>query len=167
MLKNKYIIAITGHRDMIITKILQVKIKKFIDKAAKQYEEVVLLSALAEGADSVVAKIFIDRQEQYRHLKLEVPLPFVLEEYTNHYSMLEKQNFSTLIGHASSYYIIPKRLDNPYKNLGEYLVNNADILLALWDGVDNGKTGGTADVVAYAKSQKKPIKHLLTQRKYK
>jgi len=50
-------------------------------------------------------------------------------------------------------------------NLGAHLVTHADILLALWDGTDNGLVGGTADVVDYAKSQNKPIKHLQVERK--
>lgn len=34
-----------------------------------------------------------------------------------------------------------------YSELGNYLVTEADVLIALWDGVDGGGEGGTSDVV--------------------
>lgn len=41
-------------------------------------------------------------------------------------------------------------IDGNYQKLAEYLVNNAHHLIALWDGIYNGKAGGTSEVVKLA-----------------
>jgi len=37
------------------------------------------------------------------------------------------------------------------------VVDNCDVLIALWDGEAPQKTGGTADIVEYAKKKKRPV----------
>lgn len=161
---DKYVVAVTGHRDIVVTESLKEAVKCYLEEVAQKCEEIVLLSPLAVGADMLVAQIFLTLKEEYPQLRLEVPLPFTLASYMQNYTKEEEKVFSMLFKDASSSYVVPQIKEQTYQNLGVYLVTHADMLLALWDGTDNGLVGGTADVVANAKSQNKPIKHLLVQR---
>ena len=53
-------IAITGHRDIIITKQLKSDLKSFFKKLKPKYQTVILLSPLADGADRLVADIYLE-----------------------------------------------------------------------------------------------------------
>jgi len=149
----KITVAVTGHRDVVVTPTLLDAIDTFFDTLCSKYSEVRLLSPLAEGADSVVAEVFLSRQQDKALCRLEVPLPMEEPEYITLWPSVSQKRYLRLSADAKKVYIIPKVLDNPYENLGHYLVEHAQILLALWDGQENHKAGGTAEVVNYAKSQ--------------
>jgi len=51
-----------------------------------------------------------------------------------------------------------------YLDVGRYVVDESNILLALWDGTFNGKIGGTGDVVNYSKSLGHEVVHILCER---
>ncbi len=149
----KITVAVTGHRDVVVTQTLLDHIDTFFDTLCSQYSEVRLLSPLAEGADSVVAEVFLSYQKDKTSCRLEVPLPMEETAYITLWPDVSKKRYQRLSADAKNVYVIPKVLKDPYENLGHYLVENAQILLALWDGKENHKTGGTAEVVNYAKSQ--------------
>jgi uncharacterized phage-like protein YoqJ len=161
----EYVVAVTGHRDIVVTEALKVTVKHYLKDVVQKYDEVVLLSPLAVGADILVAQIFLNLKEEYPQLRLEVPLPFTLTSYLQNYTKEEEKVFSMLFNEASSSYVVPQTMKQSYQNLGVYLVTHADVLLALWDGTNNALAGGTADVVTYAKSQNKPLKHIPVKRK--
>jgi len=48
--------------------------------------------------------------------------------------------------------------------LGERITDISDILIALWDGVESGKEGGTSQIVSYAKAAKKTLYTINTPR---
>jgi len=148
------IFAITGHRDLreedipILTK----KLRELFSHYQTNYPntELILLSALAEGADMLVASIAKDMK-----VTLHVILPYQESEYLNSFDdESQKERFLTLKEYASKVQTLPcnhkNSTTNCYQILGEYLADNSNILIALWDGVDNGKAGGTSAVVKYA-----------------
>jgi hypothetical protein len=47
--------------------------------------------------------------------------------------------------------------DDAFLACGARTVDECDVLVAVWDGKDAGGRGGTGDIVAYARSQEKPI----------
>lgn len=149
----KITVAVTGHRDVIVTQTLLDAIDTFFDTLCSKYSEVRLLSPLAEGADRVVAEVFLSHQKHKASCRLEVPLPMEELAYITSWSSISKKRYQRLCADAKKVYVIPKVIENPYENLGHYLVEHAQILLALWDGKENHKAGGTAEVVSYAKSQ--------------
>jgi len=51
-----------------------------------------------------------------------------------------------------------------YKSVGVYVADKSDILLALWDGTFNAKSGGTGDIVAYARDKGKEVVHFFCDR---
>jgi len=48
--------------------------------------------------------------------------------------------------------------------LGVYIAQASDVLLALWDGIFNGKAGGTGDVVEYARNMRWEVVHFVCER---
>ncbi len=151
-------VAVTGHRNLLIDERLKVEVDAFFWQMREQYGEITLLSALAEGADQFVAESAL----RYENVRLEVPLPFEQEAYMQ--TLKHPKNFLTLLRKASHTFVVPKVCAYPYEDLGYYLVDHSDLLLALWDGSFNGKLGGTGEVVKYAKSQNRPLKHLFVKR---
>lgn len=50
--------------------------------------------------------------------------------------------------------------ENAFLLAGQYIVENSDALLVVWDGHATRGLGGTADVVDYARKRKRPICHI-------
>ena len=48
--------------------------------------------------------------------------------------------------------------------MGVYVADKSDTLLALWDGTFNAKSGGTGDIVAYARDEGKEVLYFLCER---
>ena len=163
-MKKKIIVAITGHRDMVETEELREKISVFFEDLIEKSKELILLSPLADGADRFVAKIFLEKKKTYENLKLFVPMPFELERYLEDFDEASKQEFVELGEHAEQGFSVSADPKTAYLDVGRYVVDESDILLALWDGTFNGKVGGTGDVVNYARKRKRKVVHFLCER---
>ena len=151
-------IAVTGHRQIRITDDLINSINSTLKVLLDQFNEseIYLLSALAEGSDQLVAKLAM----QFPGVKLIVPLPLSVDEYLEDFGAEEsKQQFLELLKNANE--IIPltpvKNNQMAYHNLGEYLINECDCLIAIWNGIFTNKIGGSGEVVNMAINAKKPV----------
>lgn len=162
-MKEKITVAITGHRDMIETKELREKVSSFFDDVIQKSKELTLLSPLAEGADRFVAKIFLEKQKEHKHLSLVVPMPFSKERYLKDFDEASQKEFFELLDKANDSFSVPNLGNSGYVTLGRYIVDSSDILLALWDGTYNGKAGGTGDVVEYSQG-KAELVHFICER---
>jgi hypothetical protein len=47
-----------------------------------------------------------------------------------------------------------------FEAAGRYIVDNSDLLFAVWDGAPSHGRGGTADIVDYARSHCKPVVYI-------
>jgi hypothetical protein len=107
-----------------------------------------VLSPLAEGADRLVAEAALALG--YR---LEAPLPFAQADYEADFPAAVG-TFRGLLGQAAH----QLELDGgrggdetaSYEAVGRYVVRNADLLIAIWDGGPSAGRGGTGDVVRFA-----------------
>ena len=163
-MKNRTTVAITGHRDMVETKELGQKVSAFFDGLREQNQEIVLLSPLADGADRFVAEIFLQKQKEYGHLSLIVPMPFDKKRYMEDFDEASKKDFLKLLTKSDNVFEVEHQTDSGYLDVGRYVVDHAEILLALWDGTYNGKIGGTGEVVEYAKNNGHEVVHFLCER---
>ncbi len=163
----KLTLGITGHRDVIETLKLQREIYHYLKSLieSKPYDEVILLSPLADGADRWVADIFLSLKATHPTLRLVVPLPFTLERYEEDFDASSIQEFRAFLGQASEVFVVKDTHKDGYLSVGRYVADHSDILLALWDGADNHKVGGTGDIVNYAYKHGKKIKHFLCRRR--
>lgn len=123
--------------------------------------QLTLISPLAEGADRLVADVVLKHGG-----KLEALLPMPIEEYEQDFITPEsKREFRELLAQSHRVTVTEcgAPLDDPnyrqkaYLCVGEETVARCDILIALWDGEPSRGIGGTADIVALALEQKKPV----------
>ena len=121
----------------------------------------VLLSALAEGADRLAARVALDLG-----IKLVVPLPLRQEMYESDFETADsRKEFRELLARATGVVDLPlmegtleedvqrhgPARDREYAKAGAYIAAHSQIFFALWDGVpDPGdKIGGTAQTVGF------------------
>jgi hypothetical protein len=149
---------------------------KFFQKGRKEEKpQLCVVSALAEGADSIVAKAALSRG-----FVLDVPIPFLRTEYLRDFDTAAPadnhaaqgpaplEQFTALEGQARSLLQLPgerlhgecadKRIaDKAYEMAGLTVIGQSDILLAVWDSGPSGGPGGTADMLPLAVRRGVPI----------
>lgn len=137
-----------------------------------------LLTPLAEGADRLVAKAVRDHD---KNSIIEVVLPLTLSDYRETFDVPGDPEFDQLYEGAEKKTILRKhnlandpdilqgnqdipletRIEESRKDafveVGKYVVNRCDVLIALWDGKNAQGRGGTAEVVQYAMDKKRPV----------
>ncbi|MDR1879448.1 MAG: hypothetical protein LBQ78_00760, partial [Tannerellaceae bacterium] len=118
------------------------------------FGEIVVLSALAKGADTLCAEAAIETG-----CTLIAPLPLTAKEYRKDFDANDLPVFERLLAAANDYFPIPSaKTDHQavprtyfYSQLGHYIISHCHLLLALWDGDERDiQPGGTADVVRMA-----------------
>lgn len=116
----------------------------------------VLVSALAEGADRLVARIAVSALGA----RLEVALPLPAEDYMRDFETpASRAEFTDLLGRsARTVVMVPQatRAD-AYLAVGHHLVDTCDVLVAVWNGRPAAGRGGTAEVVARARAVGRPL----------
>ncbi|PSL35087.1 NAD-binding protein [Chitinophaga ginsengisoli] len=161
--RGKKVIAHSGHRHLVdgeLQHIAHAVEEKLQDITKGNYKDFILVSGIADGADSLVVTTALE-------MGLKVLLLLLPEDGDAGRVKTLADRFGTaFIATVSlSPYITEARNrkaagsgmqkiaggDNiPYQILAGSLVNIAEHLIVLWDGVDTGKEGGTADVVNMA-----------------
>ena len=117
-----------------------------------------LISALAEGADQLAVMA-----ATAAGLDWDAVLPFPVDEYEHDFSAgAVREGFRALLTQAGSVLVLdghgigPTR-DRAYDAAGKALLDNCDILIAVWDGLPGRGRGGTRDVVEEAVRRGTPI----------
>jgi hypothetical protein len=172
-------IGVTGHRDITLTNelksvlrvVLTKSIQSIINPKSKRLSTPLIykiITPLADGADRIVA---VEAMEVL-NAGMEVVLPMMKQEYEKTFCSPELiVEFEKLMAKAANVTTLIKKplleqypgqdiresRRTAYRRVGNAVINNCDILIALWDGIANGKKGGTAEVVAMALEQKKPV----------
>ncbi len=157
------IVAVTGHRDLVEDELPAIKerLREFLGELLSDYPDrgVTVMSALAEGADQLVA------EEALRlDIPLIVPMPMARTLYVRDFeNPRSREKFDLLCSRAAEIYELPPAdgnslesiaeygpdRDQQYAQLGVFLSSHCHILLALWDGKDNDRLGGTGQVVRF------------------
>jgi hypothetical protein len=173
-------IGVTGHRSLAdepamterIETILESRIieafsqetQRLLHKATDTPIAITIVSALAEGADRLVAKAVLRRPLA----RLEVVLPYGRDVYQKEFASPEsREEFTELLGQAHHITVVDKtfigigdsvegRRDG-YLKAGEYLLGQIDMLIAIWDGLEARGKGGTAEIVRLAEEKNKPV----------
>ena len=135
-------IAVTGHRPKRLRN-QQKEVKKWLSEQLDKYECTEAISGMAQGVDQIFAQVAIEKnipliccypyrknffhQEEQKILSKAKDIKFISEVYTG------------------------KRV---YWFRDKYMVDNCDLLFAVWDGI---KAGGTWLTINYAQKIGKPI----------
>ncbi|MFK7823596.1 MAG: tetratricopeptide repeat-containing protein [Oligoflexales bacterium] len=156
-------IGITGHRDLQINNELKQTVEEIFKKLGIAHRRLRIFSPLSEGTDRIiyhVAKAIDDKTELISILPTEIT-----DYVTDFESEDSRKEFLSLIG-MSEKIIFPEGLTKDildkgnrlmsrnaaYLNAGKYVVDQSEIVIAIWDGFNSRGMGGTGDIVQYAYS---------------
>jgi hypothetical protein len=165
------VIGVTGHRDLRDQDVpeLEREIAAIFERLRHDYlhgdaeTPIVVLSALAEGADRLAARVALAHGA-----RLVAPMPMPIDEYRCDFEPgLKAGNaaeFDALLAQAIAAPVVPftpgnslaavradpSKREEQYQAVGLFIAQHANVLIALWDG-DGAtiRTGGTAEVVAF------------------
>ncbi|MEE4175089.1 MAG: hypothetical protein V2I57_12625 [Xanthomonadales bacterium] len=155
--RQRLTVAVTGHRDLVESETdrLREQVRWFLEHLVAEYPDlqVEVLSGLAEGADQLVA-----REALELGLPVTAVLPLALDDYRTDFddggaaleALLARCEVITLPGlEGDAPAQDPDARAMHYAQLGVFLSNHCQVLLALWDGKPGDALGGTGSVMAY------------------
>jgi len=157
------VLGVTGHVDILEEDIPFYKdqLSQLFTQLKKDYPNTPLqiINPLAEGADRIVAHVATEH-----NIELIIPLPLPEKEYVkdfpdtiDEYQAIKKTSsvencFELPLAPGNTEDNICEHglhRDQQYALVGSYITMRCHILIALWDGVENKATGGTAQVVQF------------------
>jgi hypothetical protein len=127
-------------------------VRSAIREELTRIEAIKGLSSLAEGTDQIFAEECLAKS-----ISVTAIIPF--KAYETCFKAAALESYHSLLARCER-----QELDQNAQNeqvafygAGRFIVNNCDILIAVWDGKPSQGLGGTADIVAYAKTQDRKI----------
>ena len=150
-----HVVGFSGHRHIgdsaSLGKVLASEMGSLRSRAAGEW---IALSSIAEGGD----RIFV-RSAKGLGMAWHAILPLPKAEFAKDFGVGEWQEVERTLGSAEHVRIITENgtREDAYLDCGMATVDGADVLMAVWDGEPARGKGGTADVVAYARSLSKPL----------
>jgi hypothetical protein len=151
---NHLVVGVTGHRKLADPGLLAAKIDAVLDEITREApgQGLVVLSPLAEGADRLVAA----RALVLPGAALEAVLPLDEADYERDFETdASRAEFRSLLARARRVRRLPpsSSREEAYAAAGRFVVDHCDVLVAIWDGQIANGPGGTANIVAYARSR--------------
>jgi hypothetical protein len=158
----RLVVGVTAHRQLLPELVPQLEsvVRGWLQRMQAEHPDlpVVVMSALAEGGDRLVARCALDLG-----IPLVAPLPMPRAQYAADFSdPASRAEFDALLARAQvvELPLIPGSTladievrgparDRQYAQLGVYVSSRCQVLLALWDRRSPEGTGGTAEVVHY------------------
>jgi hypothetical protein len=148
-------VGITGLRDLqnYQAETLEKNILEALSHFKQNHDSCVMVSSLAKGADQLCARIGLALG-----YGLIVALPF--PEYRDTFEPEDLESFDALSARARETVLVSKNTDAEaaYLAAGRYVADRCDVLLAVWDGVEQTSVCGTQAVIAYARTIRKPVR---------
>ena len=165
------VIGVTSHRNIPAREVdaIRQRVREFFDRLQNQFPDLPLtvLSPLAEGGDQWAAE-----EALAVGARLIAPLPMARAQYADDFADPGvRAHFDALCGAAEIIEVpdvpghsLPARAIAPsgyerdlhYAQAGIYVSNHCHLLLAIWDGKQSNRLGGTAQVVRYHLTGIKP-----------
>lgn len=112
------------------------------------------VSSIAAGADTLFCQAILERSMPWLAI-----LPFAQAEFARDFSSTEWAAVERLLARAASVQVAPPtdEREEGYLEAGLRTVDECDVLLAVWNGEPAAGTGGTAEIVAYAREIGRPV----------
>jgi hypothetical protein len=171
-------VGVTGHRDLSDAdpEILRATIAEIFEMIAssvqavqmhsdapaiysKEAPAVLLISALAIGADTLAAELALERKWH-----LAVAMPFFEEAYERDFVKEAAPAFKAMLERARAEGAVveldnddPQQRPQGYLQSGRFMLRHCDLMLAIWNGGPSAGVGGTGDVIAEARAMNIPI----------
>ena len=155
MLHPWTLVGFVGHRHLEDSARVQSAIEAALDRLEENgRRQLAAVSSVAIGADTLFAEA-----ARRRGLPWLAQLPFALERFQQDFSPEDWSVASQLLARAVSIQIEPAAGEHPepYLECGVRIVDECDVLVAVWNGAPAGGPGGTGDIIAYAYSLGHPV----------
>lgn len=159
----RVVIGVTGHRklenQLVLTKAIRSAIQSINEMMPPMRRTPVglcVLSPLAEGADRLVVKEVL----KVPGATLEVIIPLPKDNYIQDFKTSQsKKEFEKLLSQASSIKTLSTKAERKtaFEQVGHYVVDQCDVLIALWNGKAAAGHAGTEEIVQYARETGSPL----------
>ncbi|MEP6897175.1 MAG: hypothetical protein ABI870_01480, partial [Rhodanobacter sp.] len=156
------VVGVTSHRDIPAHEVesIRQRVRDFFGRLQSDFPRLplVVMSALAEGGDQLVAQ-----EALAMGVQLVAPLPLRRDLYAEDFKdpavhagfealcaqarVIELSNFSR--GMLDEVGLQGPQRDRQYGQAGVFIARHCHLLLAIWDGKSSDRLGGTAQVVDY------------------
>ena len=158
-------IGVTGHRVLADLPLVRSGIEKALARIEGSHPGRVLIavSALAEGADQLVAEAVLRRPDARLEAVLPLPRFDLLADFTTPESkeeflrFLDRADFVTELPGSGGGKEAGADRDAAYAAASAEMLKGVDVLVAIWDGAAAQGEAGTADVVARARARNMPL----------
>ena len=151
-------VGVTGHRSIPDESAIARAVDRVLDLIRETSSSsdgapavIEVVSPIAEGADRIVAHVALKDPGA----RLRVPLPFPKEDYKNDFKTSKSRaDFENLLEKACEVVVLPATptRNAGYEQVGHYVLDNCDVLIAIWDGEPSRGQGGTAEIVEKARA---------------
>lgn len=163
-------IGVTGHRKLDSPAMVENRVREVLavldsllsTEADGSPRRFVAISPLAEGSDRIVAREVLawKGKGDCRPSLLDAVLPMPADEYENDFiTAASLKEFRELLGRARRVVVMShaSSREESYESAGRHVTDSCDILMAVLNGKEAQGRGGTADIVGYARSQRRPL----------
>lgn len=125
-------------------------------RSSEPIEPLIAISPLAEGSDRLFGQAALDLGYE-----LQALLPFKSADYETTFGDATTTSiYRTLLAQAARVQELPGSLNDTtaaYEAMGRAMVDDGDILVAVWDGKPAAGRGGTPDIIEYAIAGGRPV----------
>ena len=143
-------VGVTGHQE--IPSAARAWVDDRLRELIAEWSLAIGVSSLAKGADQMFASCMLAAGH-----KLEAVIP--CREYATTFDVAGLADYSELLGQAGTVVTLDfgQPSEDAFLAAGKYIVDNVELLIAIWDGEDAQGSGGTGDIVRYARSVNVPV----------
>lgn len=150
-----WVVGLTGHRHLKNEEAVRALIREQVEVLGRTVRgRLAGCSSAAIGADMLFAETCKALKVPWKAL-----LPFSTAEFKNDFSETQWAHAAELLAGAVETEVSGSAEDRTaaYLRCGLRTVDEADVMIAVWNGLPARGVGGTGDVVRYARQEKKPL----------
>ncbi len=158
---NSYTLCFTGHRPQKLPWGFNENDERFLDMKARTKVEIekaiqkgyhTFLCGMALGFDIACAEIVLELKKEYPHIKLIGAIP--CKNQADRWNKIQVERYNKLLKQLDNIRCIyDKYEDGCMQERNQFMINNASLIIALY----NGLGGGTKSTIDYAKKQGKEV----------
>ncbi|OFW00721.1 MAG: hypothetical protein A3I61_03710 [Acidobacteria bacterium RIFCSPLOWO2_02_FULL_68_18] len=150
-------VGVTGHRRLVPTEGLERAIDEALGRIASALSgPLTFVSPLAEGADQLVVR----RAFALGHRRLIVPLPLPKNDYLRTFASADAgAELLRLLAQADEVVVMGQASTDveAYHAVGRWVLDHADVLVAVWNGRPPRGKAGTGAIVEEARARGLPM----------
>ena len=111
------------------------------------------ITGMALGIDMICAEIVLELKKKYKNIMLECAIPCINQE--KRWTLPQQERYNQILSKADIIKYVNKSEynDNCMKERNKYMVENSDVVIAVW----NGYPSGTSNTIKLAKDIGKQV----------